>query len=261
MKEPVVKKKTLIITSCILAVLLIAGAVFCLTLGRKFKYSGTFSTSLRGSLPIVLTYHLISDEVFGDDDYLFVRPSEFEEQLKLLTEKGYTFLFADEWRMYDSPTVVITFDDGYTDNYTEMFPILKKYNAKATVFLISDMIDNEYYLTSAQIKEMADSGLVSFQSHTAAHSVLSELKEDELCAELMNSAERIEAITGQPVTAISYPNGKYSYSMLDIVAEYYSFGYTTKHPPVVLLHGEYNIPRYYIARGDGVSELESIVNR
>ncbi len=253
------KKKTIVIISCVLAVLLASGAVFYFTLGRKLKYSGTFPTSLDGTAPTVLTYHLVSDDVFGDDDYLFVRPAEFEEQLKLLNERGYDFLFADEWGIYDTPSVILTFDDGYTDNYTEMFPLLKKYNAKATVFLISDMIGHDYYLTEEQIGEMTASGLVSFQSHTAGHSPLTELTEDELRSELTSSAERIESITGKKVTAISYPNGKYSYSMLDIASEYYNFGYTTEHPPVVLMYGEYNIPRYYISRGDGGVGLEKIL--
>ena len=126
------KKKTVVILSCILSVVLAAGAVFYFTLGRKLKYSGTFPASVNGSPPIVLTYHLVSDDVFGNDDYLFVRPTEFEEQLRLLSDRGYTFLFADEWAVYGEPTVILTFDDGYTDNYTEMFPLLKKYNANAS---------------------------------------------------------------------------------------------------------------------------------
>ena len=253
------KKKTITVICYIIAVLLITGAVFYFTLGRKLKYSGTFPTSVSGTAPTVLTYHLVSDEVFGNDDYLFVRPSEFEEQLKLLSDRGYSFLFADEWGINDTPSVIVTFDDGYTDNYTEMFPLLKKYNAKATIFLISDMIGKDYYLTEEQIKEMVDSGLVSFQSHTAGHSQLHDLTEEELRSELNGSIQAIERITGEKVNAISYPNGKYSYSMLDTVAEYYSFGYTTEHPPVVLMYGEYNIPRYYIGRGDGAAGLEKII--
>ena len=253
------KNKIIIIVSCILAVLLITAVIFYAALGRKLKHSGTFPVSTQGSYPTVLTYHLISDEVFGDDDYLFVRPSEFEEQLKLLTDRGYSFLFAEEWGIYDGPTVMITVDDGYNDNYTEMFPLLKKYNAKATVFLITDMIGSDYYLSEEQIKEMSDSGLVSFQSHTVGHHILPDLSEEDLRAELTNSAKKIESITGKDVTAISYPGGEFSYAMLDIVAEYYSFGFTTKYPPVTLMYGEYNIPRYYIARGDGEAGLEKII--
>lgn len=253
------KKKTLVILTSILAVILVSCTAAGLIIGRNLRYSGTFPTSVRGSVPTVLTYHLVSDEVFGNDDYLFVRPSEFEEQLELLSDRGYTFLFADEWGIFDFPSVIITFDDGYTDNYTEMYPLLKKYNAKATVFLISDMIGHEYYLTEEQIKEMSDSGLVSFQSHTAGHSPLTELTEDELYSELKNSAEKIERITDKKVTVISYPNGKYTYSLLDSVSEIYTFGYTTEYPPAVLMHGEYNIPRYYIGRGDGSAGLEEII--
>ena len=72
--------------------------------------------------------------------------------------------------------VIITFDDGYADNYENAYPILKKYGFKATIFLIYDFT-NTYpnYLTWDQIAEMKESGLIRFESHTMTHANLAEL--------------------------------------------------------------------------------------
>ena len=69
---------------------------------------------------------------------------------------------------YEKP-VILTFDDGYDDNYTELFPLLQKYNAKATIFVIPKAIGTPHKMTAEQIYELSRSGLVSIQSHTYSH--------------------------------------------------------------------------------------------
>ncbi len=252
------KKRIIIISSVFLTLILVALCIWMVFFAEDYRYSGVAPVSNVGQAPYVLTYHLINDTTFGNDEYLFVRPSEFEEQLQYLTDAGVDFLFAREWSVTSSPSVIITFDDGYTDNYTEMFPLLKKYNAKATVFLITEMIGTDGYMTVEQIREMADSGLVSFESHTHSHKELTSLTDEEMRHEFSESCRIIEEITGQKVKCIAYPCGEYSYSMLETVEEYFSFAYTTKHPPHVIAYSALNVPRFYIARGYGKAEMKEI---
>ena len=90
-----------------------------------------------------------------------------EEQLRYLVDNGYEPIwFSDlaELEQYEKP-VILTFDDGYDDNYTELLPLLRKYNVKATVFMIADAMGMQHKMTEEQVREMADSGLVSIQSH------------------------------------------------------------------------------------------------
>lgn len=82
-------------------------------------------------------YHAVGDETWGYSD-LFVRPSELENHLQYLADNGYETIFFDDLSHledYEKP-VILTFDDGYDDNYTELYPLLQKYQAKATIFVI-----------------------------------------------------------------------------------------------------------------------------
>ena len=211
-------------------------------------------------MPQTVMYHSVAEELFSPYEYLFVRPTEFDAQLEYFNEHGYEYLFANEWEITKSPSVVITFDDGYLDNYTEMFPILKKHGAKATIFLITDMIGHPAYMSVEQIKEMSDSGLVSFQSHTASHSILSELNEDELRREFSTSGSVIESITGEPISVLAYPQGRYNSLVEKVVPEYFDFAYTTEFPDRTDEFNSYTIPRHYISRGISPEELDSILN-
>lgn len=201
------------------------------------------------SAPIALMYHLILDRPFTELESLFVRPSELEGHIEALKEKNYTFIFADEYAVTDKKTVIMSFDDGYVDNYTEMFPIIKKYNVKVTVFMIAAYIGSEGYLTSAMIKEMSDSGLVSFQSHTMDHPSLTSLTADSMRYQFRKSNEIIESLTGREVKAICYPTGRYNNTVLAVASEFYDFGYTTVYSTSTAGYPALALPRMRVNRG------------
>lgn len=175
----------------------------------------------------VFMYHCVAEEPREGDENLYCRPAQLEEQFEYLNKNGYTTLFADEYEeAYDVDLpVILTFDDGYEDNYTELFPLLKDYDIKATIFVVSDYIDKDGYLSSEQIKEMVDSGLVSIQSHTVSHVDLCSLTEEELDRELRESCAAIAKITGRNVTSISYPGGYFNDDVIREVKRYFTYAY------------------------------------
>ena len=177
----------------------------------------------------VLMYHTSSENNPGALADLYVKPSEFEKQIKYLSENNYIFCTFDDWHKLQNTEkpVFITFDDGYEENYTEIFPILKKYNAKITIFLVVNTVNIQ--LTEDMIREMSDSGLVKFESHTLTHVKLAEISSDDrrLTEELLNSKIKIEEITGKRVFAISYPNGYFNKKVKEKAREFYDFGIST----------------------------------
>ena len=122
----------------------------------------------RKNFVLCLMYHSIDSE--KNKGGIFV--DEFEEHIKWIKDKK-TFKMEELKGLdYTLPpnSILITFDDGYKNNYTLAFPILKKYNIKATIFLNTKFIEkDETYLNWDEIREMYKSGLIDFQLHTHSH--------------------------------------------------------------------------------------------
>jgi peptidoglycan/xylan/chitin deacetylase (PgdA/CDA1 family) len=174
----------------------------------------------------ILMYHSISDTPIGTPE-LSVTQKAFDEQMHYLTSNGYTPINLDEidnCSQYKKP-IVITFDDGYVDNFNCAYPILKKYNIKATIFMVTKYIGLGGFLSKDQIVNMGD--LVSFESHTVDHVRLDRYNLDQVDFECRESQRVLHGITGKPIYAISYPNGMFTAPILRIAAKYYSFAVTT----------------------------------
>lgn len=150
----ILKKLKYIVPALVLAL------VICF-IGFKYRMKDTLK---------VLTFHSV-EESEEYNEYV-ISPDKFEEIIKKLSDDGFKFLSmrdvksAIEAGEIQKKSVLITFDDGYVDNYSVVLPILKKYNARATVFVIGSKVGLDGYLTWDNIKEMARSGCFDFESHT-----------------------------------------------------------------------------------------------
>lgn len=197
----------------------------------------------------VLMYHAVSDNCWGIEE-LFVSPSRMEEQLAYLVDNGYEPIWFEDLAHvedYDKP-VILTFDDGYDDNYTELFPLLQKYGVKATVFVIAGSVGNNHKATAEQIREMSDSGLVSIQSHTYNHGYLDEMDEATQDYELGETQRCLTRMTGKIPKILCYPTGRFNDLTVEVAQRYYDFGikmvggmYNTSDNP-------YYVNRYYVSR-------------
>lgn len=198
------KQWCLIIFYLLLAILLTC----CLVLARESA----------DGIP-VLSYHQINDT---DCDALTVPVAEFERQMAYLHDAGWHAITPDQLNDYlengtplPSKPVLITFDDGYRDNYENAFPILQKYHMTAVIFLVSDFMGRfDKYLTWPQVQEMSEAGIY-MGSHTLSHFKLTSLSDDEVRQQLEGGRLAVEWKTMQFSEYIAYPCGVYDAKIIE----------------------------------------------
>jgi len=181
----------------------------------------------------VLMYHSIGEHTgIKKQDKWIVTPKDFERQMKWFYDNDWqSFTISELVSMDKIPykSLAITFDDGFEDNYTNAFSILKKYNFKATIYLVPNMEQNSWegtkkLLKNEQILEMQQSSLIEFGSHTLSHANLLTINNSLLVNELQKSKDEIEKITLKECKAFAYPYGKFNENTIKVVKD---AGYTS----------------------------------
>ncbi len=212
---------------------------FIILIGWFFFRYGWWKKSVDYHLPRVLMYHLIKEHLEQDKyNSLRVTPDMFERHIKYLYENGWTPFTITEAlenrEILPAKSVVITFDDGYRDNFTNAFPILKKYHFKATIYLVNDRghlgLKSEPRLTDDDVMELINSGLIEIGAHTLSHANLNKLNLDEKKKEICESKQTIEKRFNIKCKSFAYPFGNYNDTDKKIVSECgYGSAVTTKN--------------------------------
>lgn len=177
----------------------------------------------------VLQYHKISKpwpdaRVRGG----FTPPRRFFKQMSYLKNQGFVFYTASELiksfeqgGKFPPNGIALTLDDGWKDNYTNAFPVLRQLGIKATIFIIPASIGQVFsgataegeqphaHLSQDEILEMADHG-IEFGSHTMNHRLLNRLSEPEVKSEVEEAKREIENLLQKPCLTFAYPAGFFS---------------------------------------------------
>ncbi len=181
--------------------------------------------------PRILMYHMISSHKDGAKfNKLRVTPENFEEQIKYLSEQGWhSFTVTELIEQGDNlpkKSIAITLDDGYEDNFTTALPILKKYNFKATLYLVVDRFNNDWSIhrkrsnltgelkrevkiSNRQVKEMLQSKLIEIGAHSMTHKNFHKLTLDKTKEEIEKSKIEIEKKFDTECKSFAYPFGFY----------------------------------------------------
>ncbi len=169
----------------------------------------TFWLPLRSAkLPRVVMLHQVTPH--AEASGMNMPPHKFEQLLQYLVKKGSTFCFVSELSQYQGQknVVALSFDDGFLDNYQYAYPLLKKYQAKATIYLATQ-IEGIAKLEVEQIREMSDSGLIEFGAHTQHHVNLLKLSDEEAYREMKASKQDVEKLVGY-CPSFAYPFGRFN---------------------------------------------------
>lgn len=172
----------------------------------------------------VLEYHSISTD--GFEDQITISKEKFIQQLDYIKNEGYQTMWLSEIDVYQQKrealppkTIVLTFDDGYVNNYTELLPLLKQYNMKATCFMVlgrigqnidwaGTYVNNTMQLMSkAQLQEA--SSHIEIAHHTFKHDNYTKISLDEVDEDLKRSYAVVETENLKVFPALAYTFGRY----------------------------------------------------
>jgi peptidoglycan/xylan/chitin deacetylase (PgdA/CDA1 family) len=213
----------------------------------------------------ILMYHYIrvnpdpKDEIgFG----LSVNPDQFQAHMAFLAERGYKVVamrdvneYVGTGKLPSDKWVVLTFDDGYRDAYTEAWPVIKKLGFGATVFMITDLIDNPRYLSADQLKELNAAG-VEIGSHSASHPELPQLSAAKLKHEVFDSRDTLVRLLGGPIASFCYPSGHNSAAVRQAVqAAGYASAVTVDPGLFKGKEDRFQIPRVRVYGGMGLASF------
>lgn len=235
------------------------GSILLLLLSVASSLTGTRAVAGRQYSPAelidvpVLNYHKIDNLPHA----LSLTPEEFDEQMSYIAENGYHTISPDQLVGYlkygrplpDKP-VLITFDDGYRDNYANAYPILRKYGFTATIFLVTSLVgQDDRFLTWEQVREMQKSGF-TFGSHTVHHLALTKLSPEQVQEELVESRLEMERQLGAKPRYFAYPTGAYNRQLAETVRlAGYRAAFTVRYGEVGLESDQYALERIPIFHG------------
>ncbi len=190
-------------------------------------------------MPVIMYHRVIKDESEKGVHGTYVTVKQFEEQMKYLKNKGYeTITFKDllnnRYKQRfdkDKKWIMLTFDDGYKDNYENAFPILKKYQFKGIIYILDGIKYNKWdvddrnnpekefsLMNAEELLEMQKYG-IEFGGHTSTHPKLAELSLENAKKEIIISKNNIENLIGKELLSFAYPYGSLNEDVKKIAQE------------------------------------------
>tara|TARA_R110001606_G_scaffold399310_1_gene584788 strand:+ start:116213 stop:117022 length:810 start_codon:yes stop_codon:yes gene_type:complete len=207
--------------------LLVAIALCIIVFSHRYSW---WRSKVAESSPRILMYHMVSPHRKNAKfNKLRVLPAQFDYQVRWLKEHGWYFAMMSELahtEQLPDKTVLLTFDDGFADNYLNAHPIIEKYDAKATLYLVVDRFDKDWStskkahhnsgelmrepkLTTEQIEKMLLSGRWELGGHTLTHANLAKLSNEQKKTEIMDCKIQLEQQFSTNVSSFAYPFGIY----------------------------------------------------
>jgi len=197
-------------------------------------------------IPVIMYHRVIKDvDTESGKHGTYVTIDQFKDHMTILKNGDYIPITFEELsripihQRFEKKYIMLTFDDGYIDNYTYAFPILKEFGFKAVIYLVSDRTYNKWdvdltnektfkMMDLSMLQEMRDSGLIEFGGHTLSHPRLSKLSDSEMKEEIFKDKENTENKLNIKLNSFAYPYGDLDDRAKNLVSEAgYPYGVAT----------------------------------
>lgn len=187
---------------------------------------GLYSPQVQIRVPMFL-YHYV-ENVYNDPgrQKLNIPPNVLISQIETLKEAGYVFITPNDLAdalsgkiILPQKIIMLSFDDGYMDFYTDVFPILKKEQVKAVTYIIPNFLDRPNYMFTFQLQEVAKSPFVEIGAHTMNHLWLKGTSKQTAEYEIVESRKTLEDLLHLPINSFAYPYGAFDLQTIQIVKD------------------------------------------
>ncbi len=224
-------------------------------------FSNNFPLQSDRDIPII-SYYSVTDDL-EMEQYLVpsesVFPSDFSDQLQFIVENGYSALRFEDLANLSNITnpVMLTFDGCWEDLYTVVFPLVQQYNIPINIFVWPDYLDTAGHITKEQLKELADSALVSVQAGSEIYTAFDSMSPEEISTRVLKAKSYVSGLIGREPLAFSYPAPGASTAAREFCASEFRFCLTRygERPYNTTIDDGSFIYRYAIARGTPVAML------
>ena len=220
------------------------------------------------NLPILMYHHVMNPSA-ADSELtrgLTVDPASFEAQLSYLQQQGYQSVSMRQLfgaLYYGEPLpnkpVLLTFDDGYADNYFQAAPVLEKYGFTGIFYIITGLVGSEGYMSWEQVLELEQKGM-EIGAHTATHPDLTMLDGEALLEEVFGAGAVLGEKLGHPVYWFCYPSGKNNQGVIENVwVAGYLLEVTTDPGRIHNSSDPFRLPRLRVGPGTTMEQFVRLV--
>ena len=211
-------------------------------------YARLYVLKKKYDIPVIMYHRVVNNENEGGVHGTYITAKKFDEHMKYLKEHDYEPITFKELLKLNyrnrfnngKKYIILTFDDGYEDNYKIAFPILKKYQFKCIIYLVSHLNYNKWdvevpenpekkfpLMTWGMIKEMQEYG-IEFGGHTMTHQKLAHIPFEQAKEEITKSTQYLEEKLGEKLVCFAYPYGDLNEQVKEFVRNSsYSFAVAT----------------------------------
>ena len=221
----------------------------------------------------ILMYHKVPTRTLESKHRIFVTSKNFKKHLRLFKLRGLTSITFKEYddyktgkldfRKFPKKPFILTFDDGYADNFTNALPFMKKYGFKGVIYLLGDFdklvnfwdegesIESIQLMTLDQKKAFVEANW-EIGAHTMTHAHLTLLNDSEITTELSESKNNLETVLNTSVISFAYPYGDLDNRVKCLVKEVgFTFGVATDSGGMTIEEDEFQIFRVNVFPEDG----------